>query len=274
MFIYSDPAEAARYGYHWDGPATDENDEPVFLYTGTGNYGDQLITGLNGSVLRHREQGRSLHLFVFHSDPGKGGKLHTYIGEFEVDPDLPYVREDGVDRNQEMRSAVVFRLRAVGAALTDSTGQVEHAADVSAGASALVPVEKVEAASFERDPTQGGTAERREAELSERYRTHLASLGHVVKRGRLRPPGTLRPLLTDLFDVTAGELYEAKGTATRNAVRLAIGQLYDYQRHLPSKTASLAVLLPERPADDLVDLLHACKIACVYENGKGVFVRE
>jgi 5-methylcytosine-specific restriction protein A len=84
----------------------------------------------------------------------------------------------------------------------------------------------------------------------------------------------LRPLFSDLFDTTADELYEAKGTATRNAVRLAIGQLFDYQRHLPSRTASLTVLLPERPADDLIDLLHACKIACVYENGRGIFVRE
>jgi 5-methylcytosine-specific restriction protein A len=92
VFIYSDPAEAARYGYHWDGWSTDQNNEPVFLYTGTGNYGDQSTSGFNGSVLRHKERGRSLHLFLFHSDRGRGGKLHTYVGEFEVDPG-PAVRE-------------------------------------------------------------------------------------------------------------------------------------------------------------------------------------
>jgi hypothetical protein len=188
--------------------------------------------------------------------------------------DLPYVREDGLDRADELRSAVVFRLRPVGPTLREPDDRHGLADDVSAGESDLVPVENVDVTTFERDPTQGGTAERREADLSERYRKHLTKLGHDVRRCRVRPPGVLRHLFTDLFDATANELYEAKGTATRNAVRLAIGQLLDYQRHIPSRDATLAILLPERPADDLVDLLHACKIACVYEDGRGRFVRE
>ncbi|MFD2768402.1 hypothetical protein [Micromonospora eburnea] len=273
VFIYSDPAEAARYGYHWDGPSKDMNGAPLFLYTGTGNYGDQVITGRNGSVLHHKEQGRSLHLFLFHSDRPQGGKLHTYVGEYEVDSILPYVREDGLDRAHEQRSAVVFRLRPVGPVLLDTPD--EHSAeDVSAGESRLVPVENVNVTGFDRDPTQGGTAQRREAELSDRYLKYLVGLGHDVKNCVVRPPGVLRDLRTDLFDVTANELYEAKGTATRNAVRLAIGQLFDYRRLIKSKDATLAVLLPERPAEDLIALLRSCNITCVYESGRGNFVRE
>lgn len=78
---------------------------------------------------------------------------------------------------------------------------------------------------------------------------------------------------TDLYDVTADELYEAKGTATRDAIRRAIGQVFDYRRHIPRPAVNVAVLLPHRPSDDLLDLLLSVAIACVYEESSGDFVR-
>ncbi len=80
----------------------------------------------------------------------------------------------------------------------------------------------------------------------------------------------LRDLYTDLLDITDHVLYEAKGVATREAVRMAIGQLYDYSRHVPSDPA-LAVLLPAKPSRDLQELLHRHHVACVYETTPGQF---
>ena len=74
----------------------------------------------------------------------------------------------------------------------------------------------------------------------------------------------MRDLLTDLVDQTTNVLYEAKGAATREAVRMALGQLLDYSRHVPGNP-KLAVLLPARPADDLLDLLGRHGVSCVYE---------
>ena len=59
-------------------------------------------------------------------------------------------------------------------------------------------------------------------------------------------------------------LYWAKGVATREAVRMAIGQLPDY-----SPGTNLAVLLPTLPMADLIELLPRHDIRCVYEAGPG-----
>lgn len=87
------------------------------------------------------------------------------------------------------------------------------------------------------------------------------------------PAGEVRPLFTDPYDPDSNELIEAKGTATRVAVRQAIGQLYDYRRHLPRPAASLSVLLPHKPSADLLDLLRTCAIACIFETDRGHFER-
>jgi hypothetical protein len=105
-----------------------------------------------------------------------------------------------------------------------------------------------------------------------RYLSQLEKEGHTCVRYRIRPPGELRDLYTDIFDQTENVLYEAKGVATREAVRMALGQLLDYSRHVPGDP-SPAVLLPARPSDDLVALLQKNKIGCVYETGLGNFAK-
>lgn len=56
------------------------------------------------------------------------------------------------------------------------------------------------------------------------------------------PPGESRPLYSDLWDETAHELVEAKGTVNRDNLRQAVGQLLDYGRFAEAKTH--AVLSP------------------------------
>ena len=104
-----------------------------------------------------------------------------------------------------------------------------------------------------------------------RYQAHLEGLGHVVTARKVRPPGEYTWLRVDLVDSTAQELYEAKGTTTRDSVRLAIGQLYDYSRFVES--TRLSVLLPTRPSEDLLSLLSGRGISCVFETMSGKFER-
>jgi hypothetical protein len=72
--------------------------------------------------------------------------------------------------------------------------------------------------------------ERREAALVGRYKEHLKSEDHVVSRLRVVPAGESHPIYSDLWDETARELIEAKGSVTRDQLRLAVGQLLDYGR--------------------------------------------
>jgi hypothetical protein len=114
--------------------------------------------------------------------------------------------------------------------------------------------------------------ERREAALVERYAKSLAAENINSNRNKILLPYSTRPYFTDLFDVSRGELIEAKGSASRNHVRLAIGQLCDYSRFVPHRAR--AVLLPIDPGPDLVQLLHSIQITCIFEIEPNVFVRR
>ena len=106
----------------------------------------------------------------------------------------------------------------------------------------------------------------REAQLVMRYE---ASVGRqLLARSARLPSGEL--LVCDIFDGAKDQLIEAKASASRQDVRMAIGQLFDYQRHL-GKKSSLAVLLPERPSEDLLNLLGALRIAAIVETSRGTF---
>jgi len=74
-------------------------------------------------------------------------------------------------------------------------------------------------------------------------------------------------LVCDAVDTTQDRLIEAKSSASRQNVRMAIGQLLDYRRHL-ARGSSLAVLLPTKPSDDLLDLLRSVKITTIAEAGR------
>ena len=63
-------------------------------------------------------------------------------------------------------------------------------------------------------------------------------------------------------------LNEAKGTVAREALRMALGQLTDYRRFAPPGTR-LAILLPERPRQDLMALLQSADVHAIWLDDHG-----
>jgi hypothetical protein len=112
-------------------------------------------------------------------------------------------------------------------------------------------------------------AERREQQLVLAYFQFLREKGLHVTRHLIRPEGEAKPMFSDLYDATRNNLLEAKGTVTREAIRMAIGQLADYRRFIEPRP-SCGVLLPERPRPDLETLLSTESVAMVWpiEDGK------
>ncbi len=268
VFLYSDPSRGEAYGYSYDG-WTDEG--RLFLYTGEGREGDQPMSHGNRAILEHRERGRALRLFVADGQvAGTGQRQQRYVGEFEVDQKKPYLYEDAPDENAEDRTVFVFRLRPVGEVLRRESDQCVFLDSGTNAAASLVPVEENVETSFAVSPREGTTATRREGELVDRY-IEWSGPAETYSRWRLRPPGELRPLLTDIYSETQNVLYEAKGTATRAAIRTAIGQLLDYRRHIDRDDLRLAVLLPHLPSDDLVDFVTGVGINVVAERPGGGF---
>ena len=73
-------------------------------------------------------------------------------------------------------------------------------------------------------------------------------------------------LRVDLFDTVTNVLIEVKAAATRDLLRLAVGQLYDYRRYL-SFDVRLAVLVPNQPSMDLMGLLEAADVSAIWAVG-------
>jgi hypothetical protein len=274
LMIFSDPAAGARLGYVFDGWVPEDN--KTYLYTGSGRHGDQRIDrGANIAIRDHHAQGRTLRLFVADGKvSGTNTVRQMYVGAFELDSVNPYTFQDGLDVQGDPRRLVIFRLHPIGQVLRREIDQAPLP-DVSSSTDSTL----VEPDTESSDPFvvviegETRTANRVEAALVARYRAHLSSQQHVLKRNRVRPAGELHFLRTDLYDVTARELYEAKGTATRDVVRHAIGQLLDYRRYISPPPIACTVLLPSRPQADLIALLAELGLGCVCEKVDGTWER-
>jgi hypothetical protein len=113
-------------------------------------------------------------------------------------------------------------------------------------------------------------AERREQQLVLAYCAFITQQGSRITRHLIRPEGEAKPMFSDVYDVTRNNLLEAKGTVTREAIRMAIGQLADYRRFIKPRP-SCGVLVPERPRPDLEALLSTEGVAAVWQTERGRF---
>jgi hypothetical protein len=255
VLLFTDPETGQRHGY-FDEWTTDG----IYNYYGEGQRGDQRMVSGNAAVLSHQREGRALRLFQ-----GSRG-IVEYIGQFELDGERQWFEADAPETGGgPTRKAIVFRLRPVDIPPQPGSAVTATLRDPVVD---LVPVEEQYTEHAYVDPSREPyEAERREAVLVRTLRDHLLSLGHTVGRFRIVPPGESKPLFNDLFDETANVLIEGKGSVSREAVRMAIGQLADYVRFCAG--ASRAILVPERPRADLVDLCRTQDITLIWPTKHG-----
>lgn len=261
VLLFSNPS-GEDHGY-FDGLHEDGR----FHYSGEGQRGDQEMKRGNKRIRDHVRDDRELHLFLGQDK----GRPVTYVGRFELED---FYFDDAPETGGgPLRKVIMFRLRPK----EDNDGsqpRIDLCPKVKAVEPTVDPlVEDVTPEEHHteryyldrsREPTE---AERREARLLQDYIQSCRGKGHKLVRHRITIPGEAKPLFTDLHDATANVLIEAKGTVTREAIRMAIGQLLDYQRWI-SPSPQLAVLLPERPREDLVQLLAASKVALIYREDR------
>jgi hypothetical protein len=257
VLLFTDPANGEKHGY-FDGWA----DDGCFHYTGEGQHGDQRFREGNKAVRDHAAEGRSLRLFR------ANGPEVTYLGAFMTDTERPYYFTDAPETGGgPLRTVIVFRLLPTGDHIRRDA---ESMAFASAPACSEVPVEAQHQERYQTRRGEPAEAERREASLVHRYRQFLEQRGAEVVRLAIRPDQERRPLYCDLYNKTDRELIEAKGTVTREAIRLALGQLLDYRR-LVTPTPHLVLLVPTCPRSDLLELLHEHKVSVVWEERRGQF---
>ncbi|WKX72596.1 hypothetical protein [Streptomyces sp. XD-27] len=121
-------------------------------------------------------------------------------------------------------------------------------------------------------------AVRREAELTQAYKAHLESAGHQTGAFQIKVQGLTSTLRTDLYDATDHVLYEAKGSNSREDVRMALGQILDYSRYVKAPgqegEPKRVILLPAAPAPDIYTLLDRYDVGVIYRSDDGRFVGE
>ncbi|ORB71668.1 hypothetical protein BST44_21285 [Mycobacterium scrofulaceum] len=229
----------------------------------------------NRAIAEHDVDGHALRLFVaVGNQPGSGIRIHRYVGQFSLDPDLPYIVRTAPGSDGVPRQVFVFRLLPVGAVAQDGgpTSTISgagEAASVMAVTVDAVPLQAINAESAEVEKVVSGPIIQKEVQLVDRFQQYLESHDREVKRYRIIPVGSA-PLYSDLADVTTNILYEAKGSADRMSVRLALGQVLDYGRFV--KGSRLAVLLPATPPADLVELLESHDVGCIVETTPSNFL--
>lgn len=264
VLLFSDPKVGRENGYEFDGWSADGK---IFSYTGMDRIGPQKMHKGNLKTRDHKKLGLALRLFgVSGKTPGGSGLTRIYLGEFEIDDELPYSVEDAPGADGVMRTVFVFHLRPVGEVLRRPEDvSTRSATPTPEGFAVEVPLENHTTSSFEQPGAGPSTAEKREQALVEAFKAFLMSYGSELNRHKVYPKGSSTPLFTDIHDKTNGVLYEAKADATRNSVRSGLEQLLDYRRYVTGKPCRL--LLPARPSGDLLDLLALHDIAAVWPGG-------
>ncbi|MYV51024.1 restriction endonuclease [Streptomyces sp. SID3212] len=258
VFVFTDPVAGEKHGYY-----DDWMPDGRFHYSGEGQYGDQRMISGNASILNHQAEGRALRVFQ-----GARGTI-TYRGEFTVDQEDPWYSADAPETNDgPLRKVIVFRLNPVDTAPQEPATKlgrllVSHPNQVDD-----LPLERNENETTFVNPNQEPyEADRKEARLVKAFADYLTSNGHQSGRQRILPPGESRPLFTDLHAKGLGLLVEAKGSVTRENIRMAIGQLADYSRFVDHTIR--AILLPSEPREDLLALAATQDCAVIWPEGKG-----
>lgn len=264
IFIFTNPEKGKKYGYSFDR----ELEDGTFEYTGDGQVGDQdPNTGGNKAILGHRETLRALRLFEATRTDG----VVRYVGEYELGSP-PYEMRTGVDEAGLSRELVVFRLTPVGA--TKPAQQPSYLEVPSGPIRAKAEVNLAD----EHNRKSSGTetvARRYEAKLQKRYEDHLRAKGIDVDRLIIPIRLTKKQLKVDLANFTEKVIIEVKAGTSRGYVREAIGQVLDYVHQMSQSSEwqgwQPAILLPGRPSEDLVGLVHSLNIKLIYEDAEGSF---
>ncbi len=130
-----------------------------------------------------------------------------------------------------------------------------------------VPIEEGDVEGYDvTSKAETKRAHRKERRLVADYVKYLGEPAEIVHRHKIDTPGAIGPLYSDLFNETRRQLIEAKAGTSRGDIRMAIGQLADYARFI-DPPPDRAVLLPAKPAQDLIDLLDRQGISVVWREG-------
>ncbi|MFD4117091.1 hypothetical protein ACFWSJ_27020 [Streptomyces niveus] len=129
-----------------------------------------------------------------------------------------------------------------------------------------------------RAATAATVAVRHGVSLTHAYKNYLESVGHETGVFQIKVEGLTSTLRSGLYDATDHVLYEARGSSSREDVRMAFSKVLDYNRYIEVEGRKAeprpVVLLPAAPDPDMRSLLGRYGVGLVYRAENGLFVGD
>ncbi len=212
-----------------------------------------------------------------------GKNAVQYVSELRLDPQDSWHWIDGEDKFGDVRRMIQFRFLPVGP-IVRSPGDPVHPDVLPAAQRERVPAVPAPPSATELErlgkqeflrllKTRQLLAQRVELRLVHSLSRWLAATHSLTATGLNIPYGAeARNLRVDLYVPDRHLLVEAKSSAAREKLRLAIGQLLDYRRYL-NPVPRMCVLTPQKPADDMLELLDSLGIAAIWQANGGFATR-
>lgn len=275
IMLWWKPEHGSTYGYE-DGWTRDHSS---FYFTGTGQFGDQQFGppfGENGRLRDHLANGDHVRLLRYVRK-----NWTRYVAELRLHPTDPWRWIDGPDGTMATRRMIQFRFVAVDALppATDEITREPILSEVVEVALRLAPppptpseLEALRTKEFKKFiRAREVVASRTEAILVHDFRDWLFTARGLPSSGLTIPYAPEgRNLYADLFLPSLGILVEAKASASREHLRMAIGQLLDYARFI-SPRPQLMCLVPDKPPQDMLELLVENDIAVAWRSSISTF---
>jgi hypothetical protein len=266
FLIFHDPIKGRDFGYDvWEG----EDADGCFNYTGQGVEGHQTLTRNNKGLLNAADSGLPIHFFVRPATILASRKRapYTYVGQVTLG-DPRFVVREAPDKNGNARNVFVFRLIPLGPTSLPKPSESDIRISLSDWTypSTLSATSKVQ-------PSRPTQIEFVEMKLHARFADYIRGESETIRTLRISVSGKKGFLTPDFYLVNRNMVVEAKPGSSREMVRLAIGQVLDYQNLLKPDYPQIraGILLPTRPSADLVDLMRQLQISLVTESEGGRF---
>lgn len=262
FLVFHNKTAGKKYGYdRWEGWQSDG----TFHYTGQGVKGDQRFTRSNKSLLQMSASGKPIHLF----QTDKKGNPYEYIGLVTLG-DPPFELKLAPDETGEERQVIVFQLIPLG---HTKSPELIHSSNLVESFEGNWTPPKVDSYSSTATPKIPTQIEVVEMQLQARFGNYMKSIGETVRTITISLQGQKGFLKPDFYLESRNWVVEAKPSASREHIRLAIGQVLDYANLLKmgGKQVEPAVLLPMPPPQDLGNLMQELHIHLIIETEPGEY---
>ena len=174
------------------------------------------------------------------------------------------------DKNGVERQVIVFHLIPLGHTTVPDLPQQSNLVESSEGIWTPPRVDSPSPSLAPKIPTQ---IELVEMQLQARFGVYMESIGEKVRTMTISIQGQQGSLKPDFYLEARNWVVEVKPSASREHIRLAIGQVLDYANllRMSGRQVKPAVLLPMPPPHDLKDLMKQLQIQLIVETELGEY---